>query len=141
VGVNGNLLGDIRVRSFTFNRLLRGNIILHPATFLTRQALDKVGGFNIRWKYAMDYDLWLRLGVLKPPLRIDRSLTCFRVHSGSLSSVKTAEAFAEERQIRNEWLIGKPFLRNLYAFYDTVKAPVTVWSMRRKLMHAEMPER
>lgn len=33
----------------------------HPATFVRRRAYDKVGGFNVALRYAMDYDLVLRL--------------------------------------------------------------------------------
>lgn len=33
----------------------------HPATFVTRRAYDKVGGFDVHLRYAMDYDLVLRL--------------------------------------------------------------------------------
>ena len=33
----------------------------HPATFVRRQAYDKIGGFDVALRYAMDYDMVLRL--------------------------------------------------------------------------------
>jgi hypothetical protein len=87
-----------------YNRLLRGNIILHPATFVMRHAMMEIGGFDSKLKYAMDYDLWLRLGSNNHPLCLDKLLSCFRIHNGSLSSSKVAEAFAEEKRIRYEML-------------------------------------
>lgn len=33
----------------------------HPATFVRRRAYDKIGGFDVALRYAMDYDLVLRL--------------------------------------------------------------------------------
>lgn len=33
----------------------------HPATFVRRQAYDKIGRFDVALRYAMDYDLVLRL--------------------------------------------------------------------------------
>ncbi len=35
--------------------------IPHPATIIRREVLETVGGFDERWKIAMDFDLWLRM--------------------------------------------------------------------------------
>lgn len=137
VNANGINLGEIRVRRFTYNRLMRGNIILHPATFIKRRSLLDIGGFDIRWKYAMDYDAWLRLGARENPRCVDNTLACFRLHSGSLSTVNIKDAFAEEMRIRQERLAGKPFLRTLYALFDAIKLPVTIWTTCNALKQAE----
>jgi glycosyltransferase involved in cell wall biosynthesis len=35
--------------------------LAHPATLVRRKTLLSVGGFDQRWRIAMDYDLWFRL--------------------------------------------------------------------------------
>jgi glycosyltransferase involved in cell wall biosynthesis len=102
----GAILRRISVRRFSRRRLLRNNIILHPATFVRREAIERTGGFDPSLRYAMDYDLWLRLAALGPPVEIDRILANFRVHEGSLSSANRMEALSEEYQVRRRYLRG-----------------------------------
>lgn len=41
--------------------LMLRNRISHPAVLLKRQILQELGGFDLRFKIAMDFDLWQRL--------------------------------------------------------------------------------
>ncbi len=113
---SGRSIRDIPVRHYSARRLLRNNVILHPATFVRRSAFEVVGCFDTSLKYAMDYDLWLRLAKVGTPVVIDQVLTCFRVHSGSLSSVNRIDTFEEEYQVRKRFLSGpvERFLHHLY---------------------------
>jgi glycosyltransferase involved in cell wall biosynthesis len=100
VDVEGDIIREIGVRRYSFSRLLRNNIIIHPSTFVRRQTLVDLGGFDITLRYAMDYDLWLRLGLIGDPIHIHSDLACFRVHAGSLSTKFESAAIEEEFQIR-----------------------------------------
>lgn len=40
---------------------LMGCWLAHPATLVRRETLARVGGFDPKWRIAMDYDLWMRL--------------------------------------------------------------------------------
>jgi len=104
VSEEGTFIRDIRVRKYSFARLVRANILLHPATFIRRGLFNAVGGFNCSLRYCMDYDLFLRLGRIAPPLTLDKQLTCFRVHAGSRSVSESEQAFAEEFQVRMNYL-------------------------------------
>lgn len=104
VDLKGQVIQKFPVRNYSFRRLVRSNIIFHPSTFIRRSILHEVGGFRPELRYAMDYDLWLRLGEKGAPLLVDNDLACFRVHSGSLSSVNVDAAFAEEQQVRLDYL-------------------------------------
>ena len=114
---SGCSIRDIPVRHYSARRLLRNNVILHPATFVRQSAFEAVGGFDTGLKYSMDYDMWLRLAKIGPPVVIDQILTCFRVHSGSLSSVNRISAFEEEYQVRQRYL-GHRFSRGLHSLYQ-----------------------
>ncbi len=81
-------------------RLLRGNFIPHPATFVERQLMLDAGGFNTHWRYAMDYDLWLRLARSAEPLQLAQPLAAFREHAGSLSTRERQQAMREDLRVR-----------------------------------------
>ena len=104
IDAHGESLRMIVARNYSFHRLVRSNIIFHPSTFVRRSALLDAGGFRRELRYAMDYDLWLRLGERMAPLSIARPLSCFRIHPGSHSSTAADAAFAEEQQVRLDYL-------------------------------------
>jgi glycosyltransferase involved in cell wall biosynthesis len=117
----GKILREIPVRSYSYRKLIRSNFILHAATFVRRTAFHEAGGFSVSRKYAMDYDLWLRLGALGAPITVDRTLACFRFHGGSLSTAETENAFAEELAIRKDFLCGRPVRFFFHYLYFLVK--------------------
>ena len=100
----GRFVREIGVRRYSFRRLIRGNIILHPATFVRRDTFNEVGGFDLAVKYCMDYDLWLRLGAISDPITLKKSLAAFRIHSGSRSIAGAGLAYAEEFRVRMNFL-------------------------------------
>ncbi len=85
---------------FSVPHLLGRNFIPHPATFVRRQLLNRTHGFDSHLKYAMDYDLWLRLAQLALPVQLDEALTAFRVHQGSVSSSNQLAAMEEDFRVR-----------------------------------------
>jgi glycosyltransferase involved in cell wall biosynthesis len=104
VSADGVFLRSIRVRRYSSRRLVRGNIILHPATFIRYDAFSKAGGFDASLHYCMDYDLFLRLDELAPPCLLDEQLSCFRVHSSSRTIMESEQSYAEEFQVRSRFL-------------------------------------
>lgn len=104
VSADGIRLRSIRVRRYSFRRLVRGNIILHPSTFIRYDAFQRAGGFDASLRYCMDYDLFLRLGVLAPPYLLDEQLSCFRVHSASRTITQSEQSYAEEFLVRSRFL-------------------------------------
>lgn len=102
----GNEVRKLPVRRFSQRRLLRNNILYHPATFVSLKGFERVGGFDNSLRYAMDYDLWLRLGRISSPVRISRVLADFRVHDGSLSTTNRRAALEEEYAVRCRYAQG-----------------------------------
>ncbi len=98
----GQVLYDTRLKDvYTAQSLLRRNSIGHPATFIRRELFSELGGFKMSLRYAMDYDLWLRIASRYPLLPLPAVLATFRVHAESLSSRELLKAFAEEYRIRH----------------------------------------
>lgn len=90
------------VPRYSYARLLKRNWIPHESTFVRRELYERVGGFSERWKYGMDYDMWLRLGKVSEPAQLDEVLAVFREHGGSTSSAAASRwpAFREDFRIR-----------------------------------------
>lgn len=103
-----SLYKDALLRRWSFPLFLTQNFVSAPATFIRREAFDIVGPFEERFRYSMDYDLWLKLGRLSPPIVLDAPLACFRMAEGSLSMTGFKSQFVEHAQNAREHGDGHP---------------------------------
>lgn len=130
--IDGKLHPDNYVAPrFSYANLLRGNFIPHPAAFVRRELMLRAGGFNTALKYAMDYDLWLKLARMSAPVQLDEPLAAFREHEGSLSSSSRTRlaAMAEDFRVRLAYAGHNPVERlGHYARY---------FVRRRRVIHAK----
>lgn len=105
--IDGDVLREsYTVPKYSYSRLLQGNFIPHPATFLRRSAFTKMDGFDESIRYAMDYDLWLRLGKYSMPIQLDEHLAVFRRHAGSLSTANKVAALECDMRVRLKYMSG-----------------------------------
>jgi glycosyltransferase involved in cell wall biosynthesis len=88
------------IPKYSYNRLLKGNFIPHPATFVKKSLFARTGGFDQSIRYAMDFDLWLRLGKLADPVQLDEHLAVFRRHVGSLSTSNPMATLDDDFAVR-----------------------------------------
>ena len=63
----------------------------HPATIIRSKSLKSVGGYNTKFKYAEDYDLWLRLSHHGKFANLLRPLIAYRTHPYQTSMEHIAE--------------------------------------------------
>jgi glycosyltransferase involved in cell wall biosynthesis len=106
------------LRWYHYQTLLVLNYISQPATFWRREALKKIGYFDLHKSYAFDYDYWLRLGKKYPPEIIWQPLANFRVHRTSKGKTGFLKQFQEDlavvkRHTNDSLLIGFHRLSNL----------------------------
>jgi GT2 family glycosyltransferase len=100
---------DFFLRHYSYSLHLVQNFVSCPSTFVRRSAFDQVGLLEERFAYSMDYDLWLRLGRLSPPVILDQTLAGFRMAPGSLSMSGFERQFLEHAQNAREHGRGHPF--------------------------------
>lgn len=81
--------------SHTFN-------IPHPTVFIKKKVYDEIGLFNEHYKFAMDYDLLLRVSRNYEPAQIQEYITVFREHEGSLSTSNWSKAQIESLIIQQK---------------------------------------
>lgn len=81
--------------SHTFN-------IPHPSVFIKKEVYEELGLFNELYKYAMDYDLLLRVSDNYEPCQTDQYITVFREHEASLSTSNWSKAQIESLMIQQK---------------------------------------
>ena len=54
--------------------------LCHPSVMMRRKAVMQVGGYDHRWVYAEDLDLWLRLGEVGRLANLPQVVLFYRVH-------------------------------------------------------------
>ncbi|MBG6109880.1 glycosyltransferase involved in cell wall biosynthesis [Flavobacterium sp. CG_23.5] len=81
--------------SYTFN-------IPHPTVFVKKAIYEKIGYFDEKYKYAMDYDLILRIAKKYTPFQINENITVFREHNDSLSTSNWSKAQIESLLIQQK---------------------------------------
>ena len=74
-----------RARRHTLQRLLTENYVSQMTVFWRRSAHDAIGYLSDAFKYAFDYDLWVRLAQRSAPLYLEEPVACFRWYATSKS--------------------------------------------------------
>lgn len=96
-----------------FNFLAARCHVPHPATFVRREVWQEVGVFDETIQYAMDIDLWLRIGRKFDPVVLDGDLAAFRQHSRSLSTANAWAAKSEDMRVRRKYVLFHPLATTL----------------------------
>lgn len=94
---------NIRLRKFTYPKLLRENFISQPAVFFRKDLFIEAGMLNTELHYAMDYDLWLRFAQLAAAGVINQNLSDFRRHGASKSEQGFREQFFEQYRVAKKY--------------------------------------
>lgn len=80
---SGASIGSYRTAAFDLDTLAYANIICQPAAFFRRAVFEAVGGLDETLHFAMDYDLWIRIGRRFSCQYIPRLLATYRLHESS----------------------------------------------------------
>ena len=113
---DGSIIMDVPVRPFDYQHLLEvANGIAQPGAFFTREAFEAVGGLDVRYRYAMDYELWLKLGKSFEVRHVDRILAAYRYHPVSKSVAEYPQFWPETRRASREH--GSRFFSPMYTDY------------------------
>lgn len=96
--VSGRTLG-IDGQQETRERLLMRNRLGQPATFWNRRLMELAGAFDLRYRHAADYDLWLRFWGYAEPMFLPQTLGVHRHHDGQNTRVYAAATEAEAQKI------------------------------------------
>lgn len=118
------------LRRWSYRLHLVQNFVSVPATFVKTHVLREVGGFDERFSYSMDYDLWLKLGRRGPPVVLDDPLAAFRMTGDSLSLTGFERQFQEHATNAVEHGRGYPLA--VIANRATSRAIVLAYRLKRR---------
>jgi glycosyltransferase involved in cell wall biosynthesis len=99
--------GDVR------EALPRFNPIPNTSAAFRRSAVLGVGGYDPRWRYAMDYDLWLRLADRHAIVNLPDVLAVRELGTGNVNSTRERQQIAESIAIRVAALRRRRTLRGV----------------------------
>jgi glycosyltransferase involved in cell wall biosynthesis len=102
------------VPTYSYERLVSGNFIPHPATFVRTRVFHELGGFRDDLRFAMDYDFFLRLAAKHEPLALTEALAVFRRHDGSTTQRNRLASFEEDHRVRLEHATRDPIQRLMH---------------------------
>jgi glycosyltransferase involved in cell wall biosynthesis len=93
---SGETIRDVAPVPFDLEKQLNDrNAVAQPGALFTREAFEAVGGLDAGYRYAMDYELWLKLGARFEVCHVDRVLGAYRYHPDS-KTVAAPLAFGPE---------------------------------------------
>lgn len=75
------------------------NYILQPAAFINRSCLVKINYLDPTLHYVMDFDLWVRLSQVAPPMPISACLAASREYGATKTSTGSFRRIEELRQM------------------------------------------
>ena len=93
-------LADTDRSRFDLERLLSArDFINQPTVFIRRSALEQVGLLRDDLHYAMDYELWIRLGKRFPVAFVNGIQADYRLHTHSKTTIMPFELAIEKYQV------------------------------------------
>ncbi|MFZ4857327.1 MAG: glycosyltransferase family 2 protein [Desulfuromonadaceae bacterium] len=96
----GTTIGHYPVEEFKFGKLAYFNFFCQPSTFFRREAFEAAGGLNSSLNFAMDYDLFVRIGKNLPCCYLRQYLSKYRLHNTSKTICNDALYKNHEESLR-----------------------------------------
>lgn len=102
------VLRRYRCGPFNARNLIRMGVsyVFSQAAFFRRSLLQDVGGLDLTLHYAMDYDLWCRIGPVAKTVYLPQVLGNFRVQSESKTWTNRRPMLEESRRVRQRYMRG-----------------------------------
>lgn len=101
---DGKITNLSKSQEVSRKKLLKYNVIPHPALFIQSAFFRELGGYDKERRYAMDYAFWLRAIHRTPPLPMPHLIARYREHAHALSQKEALALNDEVHDIRQAYL-------------------------------------
>ena len=96
---------DIRRPDYSKSNLVLGNLFPIQSVFFKREVYEKMGGFDTKYEYLEDWDLWLKYSTYSDYIPVEKTTSVYRVPANFVSSKeRTALLRLNEAEIRNKYM-------------------------------------
>lgn len=113
IDARGNIVGTVRLPSHRRAMFRRNFTIPQETAFFRRTHYEAVGGIDVGLRFAMDFDLWVRLSAAAPMRHLPVFLGCYRRHATSKSVEMDAEESPHGYREESEAVYRRHFGRRL----------------------------
>jgi glycosyltransferase involved in cell wall biosynthesis len=79
----GSIVGSYPTRPFDAELLPVFNFISQPSVFFRKHVMEEIGALDLRLRYVMDYEFWIRSSLLFKFYYLDEYLSTYRLHKES----------------------------------------------------------
>ncbi len=92
---DGSISQPYRTLDYSRGSFVHECYICQPTVFFRRRVLERVGGLDTSLHVALDYEFWIRLFNLHPPVRLPRFLATSRMYADNKTLSRRQTAYRE----------------------------------------------